>query len=78
MLPSTTNRFRMSCVWPNELVTDVFGSSPIRAVPISWMDQPSVRTLRRTTMSVAPAARSISSAVSAMSAAIFFSLSPKV
>ena len=44
MLPSTTNRFLTSWVWPNALVTEVFGSFPMRAVPSSWIDQPSVST----------------------------------
>jgi hypothetical protein len=73
----TINTFLTSWVCLNEFVTDDFGWFPMRAVPISWIDHPSVNTSRRTRMSSAPAAFNISSAVSAMSRAIFNSLSPK-
>ena len=33
--PSVTNRFETSCAWLNPFRTEVFGSRPIRAVPIS-------------------------------------------
>ena len=49
----------------------------MRAVPISWIDQPSGSSSLLTRTSSAPAADSISSRVSAMSLAIFRSLSPK-
>ena len=41
-LPSTTKRFLTSCDCSNRLRTDFLGSLPMRAVPSSWMDQPSV------------------------------------
>src|SRR5438445_6635609 len=44
--PSTTNRLRTSCDCWNWLRTEVLGSLPIRAVPSSWMDHPSVRISR--------------------------------
>jgi hypothetical protein len=50
----------------------------MRAVPISWIDQPGGSRSRPTLMLSAPAARSISSAVSAMSFAILSSLSPNL
>src|SRR5262249_49942032 len=42
LLPSTTKRFLTSCDCWNWLRTEVFGSAPIRDVPSSWIDQPSV------------------------------------
>jgi hypothetical protein len=33
-LPSTMNRFGTSCAWFHALTADVFGSVPIRAVPM--------------------------------------------
>ena len=47
----------------------------MRAVPISWMDQPGGNISGSILMLSAPAARSISSAVSPMSFAILISLS---
>src|SRR5215203_5409719 len=38
--PSVTNRFGTSCAWQNPLTAEVFGSRPMRAVPISWMPRP--------------------------------------
>src|SRR5215467_8160517 len=35
--PSVTNRFFTSCAWQYPFNTLDFGSSPIRAVPTSWM-----------------------------------------
>ncbi len=46
LLPSTTNRFFTSWDCWNWLSTDVLGSVPMRAVPSSWIDQPSVRMFR--------------------------------
>ena len=43
-LPSTTKRFFTSCDCWNWFRTDFFGSLPMRAVPSSWIDQPSVST----------------------------------
>ena len=39
-LPSTTNRFLMSWLWFHLFSTLVFGLSPMRHVPISWMLYP--------------------------------------
>ena len=38
--PSVTNTFGASHTWLWPLSTDVFGSRPMRAVPISWMPMP--------------------------------------
>ena len=38
--PSVTKTFGASHTWLCELSTDVFGSRPMRAVPISWMPMP--------------------------------------
>src|SRR5437870_13674269 len=38
--PSVTNRFFTSWHWLWAFSTDVFGSRPIRAVPISWIVRP--------------------------------------
>ena len=56
-LPSTTNRLRTSCDCWNWLSTDVFGSVPMRDVPSSWIDQPSVRISRSTPITSTPAER---------------------
>ena len=50
----------------------------MRAVPSSWIDQPSVSMFLPTCRISTPAASNISWAVCAMSSHIFFSLSPKV
>src|SRR5215470_2544180 len=74
--PSTTKRFLTSCAWLNLLSTEVFGSSPIRAVPTSCVASPGGGGNERVYgMTSAPAARSNSSAVSNISSAIFNSLS---
>jgi|GEM_PF-6461655 len=77
-LPSTTNRFFTSCDCWNWLSTDVLGSEPMRDVPSSWIDHPSVSSSRSTPITSIPAASNISLAVTAMSSAIFFSLSPNL
>jgi hypothetical protein len=66
----------MAAAVHHEQVTDVFLSVPIRAVPSSWIDQPSVSTVRSMLTISNPARSNISWAVSAMSWHIFFSLSP--
>src|SRR2546427_3378256 len=38
--PSVTNRFLTSCAWHQRFSTDVFGSSPMRVPPSSWMIRP--------------------------------------
>src|ERR1035441_560996 len=73
--PSTTSRLGTSCDCWNWFSTDVFGSLPMREVPSSWIDQPSVKISRFTETTSIPDASNISRAVTAMSAAIFFSLS---
>src|SRR5262249_44170799 len=55
-LPSTTNRFLMSWDWFHLLSTDVFGSSPIRAVPTSWMLWPGGNISRFSVINSIPAA----------------------
>ena len=40
--PSVTKRFGTSWAWLYSLSTEVWGSRPIRAVPISWMPSPGV------------------------------------
>ena len=67
--------FLASCRRQKRSVTDARGSSPMRAVPISWIDQPGGSGSRLILMSSACAAISISSIESAMSLAIFSSLS---
>src|SRR5215510_4407380 len=55
-LPSTTNRFLMSWDWFQLFSTDVFGSSPIRAVPTSCMLWPGGNISRFSVISSIPAA----------------------
>ena len=38
--PSVTKTFGASQTWFQRFSTDVFGSSPILAVPISWIPMP--------------------------------------
>ena len=38
--PSVTNTFFTACTWFQPLRTEVFGSRPMRAVPISWIAVP--------------------------------------
>ena len=38
--PSVMKRFLTSCDWLRALSTEVLGSRPMRAVPISWMAKP--------------------------------------
>src|SRR2546426_4952961 len=73
--PSTTKRLRTSCDCWNWFRTEVWGSVPMRAVPSSWMDHPSVRISRSCPTTSIPAASSISRPVAAMSSAILRSLS---
>src|ERR687887_247438 len=74
--PSTTNRFFTSCDCWYWFSTEVLGSAPMRAVPSSWMDQPSVRMSRSTPITSIPAASSISWPAATMSSHILHSLSP--
>src|SRR5204862_309686 len=76
--PSTTNRFFTSWLCWCCVSTDFFGSAPMRAVPSSWMDHPSVRTWRSVSTTSIFASSNISRAVLAMSSAIFFSFSPNL
>jgi hypothetical protein len=41
--PSVTSRFGTSCAWFQPFSTDVFGSRPMRAPPISWIASPARR-----------------------------------
>src|SRR6267378_6420120 len=73
--PSTTNRLRTSCDCWNWFSTEVLGSLPMRAVPSSWIDHPSVRISLSCPTTSIPAASSISRPVATMSSAILRSLS---
>src|SRR5438132_6963915 len=46
--PSATNKFLQSCAWHQRFVTEVFGSSPMRAPPSSWMMTPPARSEEHT------------------------------
>ena len=72
--PSVTNTFFTSWHWLCAFNTDVFGSRPIRAVPISWMVKPGGFSSTNGAMSRAPAASSISAAVTDMSCSSLRSL----
>src|SRR3989449_3806015 len=61
--PSVTNRFFTWWHWLWAFSTDVFGSRPIRAVPISWIVRPGGLSSTNDVTSLAPAASSISAAV---------------
>src|SRR5258708_32112024 len=65
--PSVTNRFFTSWHWLWAFSTDVFGSRPIRAVPISWIVGPGGLSSTDDDTSFAPAASGISAAVTDMS-----------
>src|SRR5712691_10911067 len=65
--PSVRNRFGTSHAWLLPFKTDVLGSRPMRAVPISWMVSPGALSATYGWMSVAPAAESISAAATDMS-----------
>src|SRR5438046_4009916 len=73
--PSVTNRFFASWHWLWAFSTDVFGSRPIRAVPISWIVRPGGLSSTNDVTSLAPAASSISAAVTDMSLSTLRSLS---
>src|SRR5256886_11485170 len=73
--PSVTNRFFTSWHWLWAFSTDVFGSRPIRAVPISWIVRPGGLSSTNDVTSLAPAASSISAAVTDMSLSSLRSLS---
>jgi hypothetical protein len=38
--PSVMNKLRTSCAWLRPFSTEVAGSCPMRAVPISWTEWP--------------------------------------
>src|SRR5437870_2981648 len=61
--PSVTNTFFTSWHWLWAFKTDVFGSRPMRAVPISWIVRPGGLSSTNVWMSRAPAASSISAPV---------------
>src|SRR6266550_8934056 len=73
--PSVRNRFGTSHAWLLPFNTDVLGSFPMRAVPISWMHRPGGLFCTNGRMLVAPAAESISAAATDMSLRIARSLS---
>src|SRR5216117_1630968 len=73
--PSVTNRLRASHTWLLPFSTDVLGSRPMRAVPISWIVSPGALSWTNGRMSVAPAAESISAAATDISLSSARSLS---
>src|SRR5258707_15418245 len=73
--PSVRNRLGASHAWLLPFNTDVLGSFPMRAVPISWMHKPGGLFCTNGRMLVAPAAESISAAATDMSLRIARSLS---
>src|SRR5207245_9307517 len=64
--PSVRNRLGASHAWLLPFKTDVLGSRPMRAVPISWIVRPGALSWTYGRMSVAPAAESISAAATDM------------
>ena len=60
--PSVTKTFGASWTWLCAFSTDVFGSRPMRAVPISWMPMPGARRSSNVVTFLTPAASSISAA----------------
>src|SRR5205809_7864026 len=76
--PSVTNRLGTSHAWLLALSTDVLGSRPMRAEPISWMVRPGALSETKGWISVAPAAESISAAATDMSFVSARSLSLQV
>src|SRR5207249_2898082 len=54
--PSVTNRFFTSWHWLWAFRTEVFGSRPIRAVPLSWIVRPGGLSSTNGVMSFAPVA----------------------
>ena len=73
--PSVTNRFFTSWHWLWAFKTDVLGSRPMRAVPISWIVRPGGLSSTNGLTSLAPAASSISAALTDMSLSSLRSLS---
>src|SRR5947208_16173065 len=73
--PSVTKRFFTSWHWLWAFSTDVFGSRPVRAVPIAWIVRPGGLSFTNDVASLAPAASSISAAVIDMSLSSLRSLS---
>src|SRR6185503_13210111 len=74
--PSATTMLETSCDWQNGFSTDFFGSVPMRAVPTSWIAIPGISVPVVMRMFLAPAASSISAALTAASCIIAFSLAP--
>src|SRR2546422_5533439 len=72
---------RCSRDWSSDVcssdLTEVLGSLPMRAVPSSWIDHPSVSTFSSVPTTSIPAASSISRPVATMSSAILRSLSER-
>ncbi len=65
--PSITNRFATSHAWLCAFSTNVAGSRPMRAVPISWIVRPGGVISSSMVMSRPPPASSISAACNAAS-----------
>src|SRR2546422_1025006 len=63
--PSVTNRFFTSWHWFRSFSTEVAGSRPMRAVPISWIVRPGALSWTNGSMSLALTASSTSPAVAA-------------
>src|SRR5437867_1218578 len=74
--PSVTKTFGASHTWLCELRTDVLGSRPMRAVPISWIPIPGQYPLSYVRTSFTPEASSISAMSFIMSLRISRSFSP--
>ena len=74
--PSVTNTFFTSCIWFHLLSTEVLGSCPMRAVPISWIPIPGIAGFSNDLTSFSPAASRISAASFFISMRILRSFSP--
>src|SRR5258706_629658 len=73
--PSVINTLGHSCNWFHLFNTEVLGSWPMRAVPISWLALPGKDMAPLTFISLNPAASIISCPVILISSCIAFSLS---
>jgi hypothetical protein len=75
-LPSVTKTFGASHTWLWALSTDVFGSRPMRAVPISWMPMPGKYWLSYVRTFFTPVCSSMSAMSAIMSLRMRASFSP--
>src|SRR3954451_603105 len=74
--PSVTNTFGASHTWLCAFNTDVFGSRPMRAVPISWMPMPGKYWLSYVRTFFTPVCSSMSPMSAIMSLRMRASFSP--